>query len=123
MTIEEALSADARRLRACLSSDLRELDTLMADGCLYIHTAGNIDTKAEFMEKVRTGALRYISIDNTVERAAECMGAVAIAGVLAMELYRGPTHASIRIRYCCTWISTSTGPQMLTWQSTALAAA
>ncbi len=121
MTIDEALEADRRRLDACLAADIPVLEELMAEDCLYIHTAGNIDSKYEFVEKVKTGMLRYMRIGNNIERSGACGETVAIAGILEMDLYRGDVPASIRIRYCCTWVSTASGPRMLTWQSTPLA--
>ena len=53
MTEQEALDADRKRLDACLAGDAGTLEKLMAPGGLYIHTAGNIDTRDVFIEQVR----------------------------------------------------------------------
>ncbi|MFK0382353.1 nuclear transport factor 2 family protein [Agrobacterium sp. NPDC090273] len=120
MTKNEALEADQKRIQACLNADVDMLDVMMADGCLYIHTAGNIDTKTDFIAKVKDGRLRYLDIRNAVESVATCGDAVAIAGVLDMIVLRAGVQADLHIRYCCNWVKTASGPKMLTWQATAL---
>lgn len=120
MMLEKAIEADRRRLDACLAADTEALSQLMAAGCLYIHTAGNIDSKETFISKVKDGSLKYQRIANTVEHTVEVADMAAIAGILEMDILRAGTPASIRIRYCCTWTDTEVGTQMVTWQSTPL---
>ncbi|MCK1420195.1 nuclear transport factor 2 family protein [Bradyrhizobium sp. CW12] len=117
----EAVEADRRRLAACLAGDTSELRKLMAPGGVYIHTAGNIDTRDEFIEKVRTRQLVYRRIENKTDLITSGYGVVLICGTLDMDVVRSGTLASIFIRYCCTWATTAAEPQMLSWQSTPLA--
>lgn len=121
MTEQEALDADRKRLDACLAGDAATLEQLMAPGGLYIHTAGNIDTRDVFIEKVRSGALVYRRIDNRVETVTSALGALIIAGVLDMDVERAGVPANVHIRYSCVWIATPSGPQMVNWQATPLA--
>ncbi|NTB94898.1 nuclear transport factor 2 family protein [Agrobacterium tumefaciens] len=122
MSSKTALEADQERLEACIASDITALKALMSDNCLYIHTAGNVDNKSTFIDKVETGALRYHRIENTVEYTIEHERAVAISGILDMDLQRAGVPASVHIRYCCVWVDTDQGPRMITWQSTPLPA-
>lgn len=119
--VREAIEADRRRLAACLGGDTSALQKLMAPGGVYIHTAGNIDTRDEFIEKVRTGQLVYRRIENNTDLITSACGVVIICGTLDMDVVRSGTLASIFVRYCCTWTTTATESQMISWQSTPLA--
>lgn len=121
LSVEVAKAADAQRIQACLGADTAQLERLMAPGGLYIHTAGNIDTRDEFIEKVRSGTLKYQSIDNKVVAADASQGSVVIAGVLNMHVIRSGVPAQIHIRYGCVWVVAEAGPQMVLWQATPLA--
>jgi hypothetical protein len=116
-----AVELDRQRLDALLKADCAALERLMAPGGLYIHTAGNIDTRDEFIEKVRNGALTYRRIENKVEAVTEAAGTVLLAGVIDIDVERSGVPASIHVRYCCNWVEAGGSMQMVSWQATPLA--
>ena len=118
---ELAVELDRQRLDALLGADCMALERLMAPGGLYIHTAGNIDTRDEFIEKVRNGALTYRKIANRIETITEAAGTVLLAGVVDIDVERSGVPASIHIRYCCNWVEAGGSMQMVSWQATPLA--
>lgn len=122
MDLEEtAVELDRKRLDALLSADADVLEKLMAPGGLYVHTAGNVDTRDEFIEKVRSRALTYRKIANTIEIVTLSAGTVLITGILDIDVERAGVPASIHIRYCCNWVKSGESMQMVSWQATPLA--
>ncbi|KAB0565574.1 nuclear transport factor 2 family protein [Brucella pituitosa] len=123
MNVETFLQADRLRHDAFIAGDTDVLNRLMADECLYIHTTGNIDRKDELINKIASRALIYHAIENSVDHAILYENNTAIiAGRLRMSLERTGIPAAVHIRYCCAWKHDTTGPQMISWQSTPLAA-
>ncbi len=116
---DQILELEQKRLDAMLDGDVETLDALMAEGSLYIHTSGGVDTKEIFVEKVRTSELDYKSIVNSVEQVSEVGDVCLITGVLDIALLRAGVPAEIHIRYLTTW-KTGNSPQFLSFQATPL---
>jgi ketosteroid isomerase-like protein len=53
---------EAERRAAMVAGDLALLDSMIDDEALYVHTNGLRETKAEYMEMVRSGAYRYQAV-------------------------------------------------------------
>ena len=75
--VEEVLQAQVARMRAVTTQDVRTLDTLLADELRYCHGSSDIETKAEYINTVRTGRIRWMTM--TVENTKTQMyGDVAV---------------------------------------------
>lgn len=58
---------ESKRYTAVLDGDFDTLATLCHAQLVYGHTGGNRDSLDTYLNKLRTGALRYHSINHTVE--------------------------------------------------------
>jgi ketosteroid isomerase-like protein len=58
---KEVLAAENARTTALDHSDVPALEKLLADDLTYVHASGKVDTKATFLEAIRSGELHYIS--------------------------------------------------------------
>lgn len=56
------LRADEVRLYAMIAPDVAALDDMLTADCLYVHSTGATQTKAEFLAALRTGAMKYTVI-------------------------------------------------------------
>lgn len=56
------LRADETRLHAMLAADTAALDDMLAPDCLYVHSNGVAQTKAEFLQALRSGAFKYTAL-------------------------------------------------------------
>lgn len=54
--------ADETRIYALLAGDVAALDDMLAPDCLYVHSNGTVQTKAELLAALRSGAVKYLSI-------------------------------------------------------------
>src|SRR5258706_9537054 len=55
-------TAQAARIAAVVGQDVNRLGTILDETLIYGHTTGATDTKASYLDRVRTGSLRYLKI-------------------------------------------------------------
>ena len=84
--VRAVLAAEDRRYRALVDADLTALDALFADGLSYAHSSGARDTKAEYLEKIRSGYYVYRRIDHPVERVEIAGDAAVVVGRMTADL-------------------------------------
>ena len=58
---DQVLRAERARTSALVKGDVAALDKLLADDLTYVHATGKVDTKASFLEGIRSGSLRYLA--------------------------------------------------------------
>src|ERR1700686_4316669 len=61
-TQKEILAIDNERYEAMKNRDMAAMDRLHADGLVFINTKGRMLNKAEYLEEVRSGALKFLSV-------------------------------------------------------------
>lgn len=61
-TEAEILKLDASRVEALLKGDVAALERLFADGMIYIHANGRIDTKQGYFTMLKGGNLNYVGL-------------------------------------------------------------
>jgi hypothetical protein len=62
---EEILALEEKRFAAMVSGDLGALDALLHQDLVYTHSSAVVDTKASYLEAIRTGKtlrLRYLDV-------------------------------------------------------------
>jgi ketosteroid isomerase-like protein len=60
---KEILAVDNERYEAMKNRDMTAMDRLHADGLVFINTKGRLLNKAEYLEEVRSGNLKFLSVD------------------------------------------------------------
>jgi len=60
---QEVRQVHRSRLQALVSADLNRLDKILADDLIYISPIGKVQTKAEIVSDLKSGALRVSSIE------------------------------------------------------------
>ena len=60
---KQILAVDKERYEAMEKRDMAALDRLHADGLVFINTKGRMLNKAEYLEEVRSGNLKFLSVD------------------------------------------------------------
>ena len=66
---EEVLAVQQRRFAAATSRDVQALDQIVAADLEYCHSQGTVDTKASYLDAVRTGRIRWVEIRPSGMRA------------------------------------------------------
>jgi ketosteroid isomerase-like protein len=58
----DIVAAEQAWARAVVARDFQALDEIYHDGLIYAHSTGSIETKSEYLGKLREGAARYDEI-------------------------------------------------------------
>ena len=60
---KEILQVDSERYEAMQRRDMAALDRLHADGLVFVNTKGRLLNKAEYLEEIRSGDLKFLSVE------------------------------------------------------------
>jgi ketosteroid isomerase-like protein len=118
----EVLKFDGARREAMLAGDADALDRLLADDAVWIHASSKLESKASFIEGVRTGRLQCFRMDQE-HLSVRLYGPIALlSGIVDMEVAaEGGKRRSSKNRYTCGWVGDQDRFRMVFWQSTRMA--
>lgn len=60
---KEVIAADNARYEAMAKLDMAALDRLHGDEFIFVNTKGKMLNKAEYLEEIRSGALKFMSVN------------------------------------------------------------
>jgi ketosteroid isomerase-like protein len=117
----EAVKAlELKRFEAMQQNDFSALEGLLADDMIYTHSSGQADTKAQFLEALRTGKTRYVKIAPT-DTNVTIFGDTAVIrgrGQFTVENQAGKNEFTLS--YLDVWLKRGGKWQMVAWQSARL---
>lgn len=120
--IREIEARDAARVRATVAGDLDALADFFCDSLRYTHSSASVDTKAGYLENLRSGFYRYQGITN-LERAFQVHGdTVLVFGDVQIDVVVKGTTKKVMSRYLAVWRRESGSWRMAAWQSTPIPA-
>lgn len=118
---QEILAADARRFAAMIQGDLKALEGLLTEDLTYTHSTGQIETRAQFLEGMRSGALRYLAAEPS-DAVVRVYGETAIVtGRAEMRVSTQGKELTLPIRFTEVWVKSGGTWKMAAWQSTRIA--
>ena len=62
---DEVRQAEKEWAAAVTAKDFAKVDKILADGLIYAHSTGIVETKAEYLAKVRGGTQNYDAIEHS----------------------------------------------------------
>ena len=107
-----------RRIKAMIDDDLPTLEAILADDLTYGHSSGVVDTKAAYLEALRSGKTKYQSFDR-LQSAVRVYGETAVVTGTATLSLRGQA-APFTLRYTLVYVLRDRQWRMVAWQSTRL---
>jgi ketosteroid isomerase-like protein len=112
---------DAQRFQAMQKADTATLERLLAPELSYTHSSGKVDTKASFVDAVKSGGLRYASIEAPQDVKVQSYGdAAVVTGQSRMTVVNAGQEMKVHLRFTDVWVKRGGGWQMVAWQSTKL---
>lgn len=85
----QVLAAERARAEAMTAGDVDALDALLDDECSYVHSTGAIDTKDEYLDRLRTGALVYRTVRISEQEVLELGDGCAVSHRMDAEMVLG----------------------------------
>ena len=116
----EILALEEKRFAAMLSGDVGLLDALLHQDLVYTHSSAVVDSKASYLEAIRTGKTRYESQKRFEERVRMCGECALVTGRAEMQAEVNGVRKTLRLRYLDVWTKTPQGWKFIAWHSTAI---
>jgi ketosteroid isomerase-like protein len=106
------------RFRAMVANDLDKLAPLLADDLVYVHTDGVVESKTEFLQSLRTGTRRYVSIEPNDVRVRTYGNTAVATGQFRAKVISNGADREFDARYTAIYRASGKGWQLVSWQST-----
>ena len=71
------LAAERRWTESLVKNDVDALGRLYADDLVYVHSGGNVETKVQFLDRMRKGGLKYQKVE-LVDPRVRVFGSAAV---------------------------------------------
>jgi ketosteroid isomerase-like protein len=108
------------RFDAALRGDVATLDRLLADDLDYCTFRGDCETKAQYIGEVKSGRLKYVSIQPTVDRVKLYADTATVTGHATVTAVRDGVEHTIHISWAGVLAWRDARWQLTTWTSTLL---
>jgi ketosteroid isomerase-like protein len=106
---------EERRRAATVSGDLSSLAALLDDDLVYVHSSGSSDSKASYLESLRTGRVVYDALEMSDRRIIIKPGAALVLYSMQARVRVGGEIRNLNTRILAVW--TRAGDE---WKLTAL---
>ena len=123
MTEQEILGHEDKRWGAMTGKDWKMLDGLLHEQLLYTHSSGVTDTKAVWMDAMKSGRTNYKSAKHSDRKVRMFGDNALVTGKAQVEVDVNGQAKTLKLCYLNVWTKTPHGWKFVGWQSTPLPAA
>jgi len=115
----EVKEREALRFDTTVKGDLVLLERLLAEDLTYTHSSGVVDTKASYLDALKSGKLRYLAL-NPAETEVKILGeAGAVAmGRIEMKVVLEGKESTFQARYTSVYVKRHGQWLLVAWEST-----
>jgi ketosteroid isomerase-like protein len=113
---------ESRRYTAMCEADAKTLDELLADTLVYTHSYGGADSKASYLDGIRSKKWQYRTVERPIEDIQVHGDCAVVTGQVRIELLSSGQPKKLNSRFTNVWVKGPKGWQMIAWQSTPLPA-
>jgi hypothetical protein len=117
---QAVLKAENARFDAMKKADAAALEKLLADELSYTHSNAQVQGKAAFIDDIKTGKIKYLTIDPSEQKARIFGTTAVVTGGAAVHVVQNGNDLTFKIRYTDTHVRRDGAWQMVAWQSTRL---
>jgi hypothetical protein len=114
----EVRAVEQQRFDAMAKQDVAVLDSLLDEDLSYVHTDGEMQSKNEFIELIRSRRLIYESIEPSEVHVRVYSGAAIATGLSQMRVRSATGVSSFRIRFTETYVHKGGRWLLAAWQAT-----
>jgi hypothetical protein len=113
--------AERQRFEAMIRQDVASLDTLLDAELTYVHTGGELQSKPQFIELIRSKSLVYESIAPSDVTVRVHDGVALATGRSQMRVRNAAGVSSFGIRFTEVYVRRSGRWQLMAWEATRIA--
>lgn len=118
ITVADALQAEDTRYDAQIENDLEALDQLFGKDLVYIHSSTVQDTKASFIESLRSEKVSYHSMERSDSKVRTFGNVAIITGKAVFEVTTRGKDKTLNLLFHSVWVKRESGLQFVSWQAT-----
>jgi hypothetical protein len=116
---EEAIRiTQSRRFEAMMRGEMKLLDKLLDDDLTYTHSNGIVDTKTDLIESLKTGQVKYDSIESTDIHVRFFRETAVVTGQAHMKVRLQGPPLDFRVRFTEVYVKRGKQWLLVAWQST-----
>ena len=116
--IDAVRALERRRIEITRANNADALEPLLDEQLIYVNSAGEIDDKASYLRKIRTGGLTYDEDFDVRETEVRVLDRLMIfAGVMLGHSRLEGEQQVLRFRCLAIWRKDRAGWRMIAWQS------
>ena len=112
--MDEILALEDQRIEAMTNGDVETLEKILADDLIYTHTTARLDTKASFIDAVKTGKSNYKSVVRKDIQVRQFGDTAVVTGHAKFHVGDNKFEA----RFIDVYVKRKGAWQMVAWQST-----
>jgi ketosteroid isomerase-like protein len=117
---QEIRQRETRRFEALVRGDTASLEEIMADDAIYTHATGVVETKAEYLAKMKSGEVTYESFVPEELRVRVYGTAAVLNGIARVKAHVGGEVRNLRLLFTDVYVKQGERWRMVAWQSTRL---
>ena len=122
ITVADALQAEDARYEAQIEDDFEALDALLGKDLVYFHSSTVQDTKASFMESLRSGKVVYHSMERSGTKVRIFGNVAIITGKAVFEVTTRGKDKTLNLLFHSVWAKRDSRLEFVSWQATLLPA-
>lgn len=120
ITVADALQAEDARYEAQIANDFEALDALLGKDLVYFHSSTVQDTKASFIQSLRSGKVVYRSMERSGTKVRIFGNVAIITGKAVFEVTARGKDRTLDLLFHSVWVRRDAGLQFVSWQATLL---
>jgi hypothetical protein len=120
ITVSDALQAEDARYEAQIDDDFEALDALLAKDLVYIHSSTVQDSKASFIESLRSGKVVYHTMERSNTKVRIFGDVAIITGKAVFEVTARGRDKTLNLLFHSVWARRDGALQFVSWQATRL---
>jgi len=127
MTEAQVLALQKQFQDATVAVDTAALGKLMADDAIFVHGSALVQTKAEYIDSITKGPMKFTTYDSTDSKVVFFGGGAVISMLTDVVLAPRPGAAGaqpfkVRMRVSSVWVAKPAGWQLILIQGTPIQA-
>lgn len=111
---------ERQRIAAMVAGDVATLDALLHDRLVFGHTNGHADSKAAYLDKFRSGAVRYTDAAQQIVSVVVQGDTALVHGHLKLTAELKDGRRALNVIALAVWVHNEGSWQMLAHQPTAV---
>jgi ketosteroid isomerase-like protein len=116
----EIRQLENRRIQAMLKVDTEELNRLLADDLTYTHSSGQVDTKSQLIESLKSGERKYQMIEPQDVKVRLYGDAAIVTGRARLKTISKGQEFNFQVQFTDVYAKKKGRWQMVAWQSSRL---